>query len=82
DEFVFYLHNPGSKKKTLDVCNHLQELVRHCLTEYPEREVTLSIGVAPAHRGDTFDELFKIADDALYRVKERGRDGVEFSETE
>ncbi|MEG1240030.1 MAG: transporter substrate-binding domain-containing protein [Oscillospiraceae bacterium] len=82
DEFVFYLHNPGSRNKTLSVCNQLQELVRHCLTEYPEREVTLSIGVAPAHRGDTFDELFKIADDALYRVKERGRDGVEFSEAE
>lgn len=41
-----------------------------------ELRITLSIGIAEARDGDTAEILLKRADDALYRVKEKGRDGV------
>lgn len=40
-------------------------------------KVTLSIGVASVHVGDTPETLLKRADEALYLVKQRGRDGFD-----
>jgi diguanylate cyclase (GGDEF)-like protein len=37
---------------------------------------TLSIGVAEVMPNETAEELLKRADQALYRVKEQGRNGV------
>jgi diguanylate cyclase len=37
---------------------------------------TLSIGVAEVYANESADELLKRADQALYRVKEQGRNGV------
>ena len=41
--------------------------------------ITVSIGVAtfPARRVDCVDSLFRQADEALYRAKQRGRNRVE-----
>lgn len=41
-----------------------------------EMRITLSIGVAEAREGEPAESILKRADDALYRVKEKGRDGV------
>ena len=38
--------------------------------------MTLSIGLTEAHKHDTEESLLKRADDALYQVKARGRNGV------
>lgn len=44
--------------------------------------VTLSIGVAFNGEGDTPDDIFRKADRALYQVKEHGRNGYAFAETD
>lgn len=47
--------------------------------EFPELEdfrATLSIGVATAEAGKTFEEILKRADDALYKSKQEGRNKV------
>ena len=40
--------------------------------------ISISVGVAFGREGISLEKLFKNADDALYRVKENGRCGVEF----
>ncbi len=40
--------------------------------------ITLSVGVAFGDRADPDGDIFKDADTALYRVKNRGRNGIEF----
>jgi len=42
-------------------------------------KVTASIGVARHRAGETPDELFARADEALYRAKQGGRDRVELA---
>ena len=45
-------------------------------TEQGPLSVTVSVGVATAHGGDTAESLLKRADQALYRAKKNGRDRV------
>lgn len=42
--------------------------------------ISVSVGVAFGDEGVTKDELFKRADEALYKAKERGRSGIAFYE--
>jgi two-component system cell cycle response regulator len=46
----------------------------HASSEH--KPITISIGVAVAHPGDTVDTLLQRADDALYQAKNSGRDRV------
>ncbi len=43
--------------------------------------ITLSVGVAMCKDDAEFQELYQNADEALYRVKENGRNGVAFNES-
>ena len=71
DEFMVYLDRVGSTDVVLGKCDRLRRAVeRH---EYPGTDcrVTISVGVVLAHAGDTFDDLYGRADEALYAAGAR-----------
>jgi diguanylate cyclase (GGDEF)-like protein len=73
DEFLIVL--PGS---ALGVAQELAERVREALelARPGGLAITASVGVASAHGGMSFEDLFREADDALYRAKRAGRNRV------
>jgi diguanylate cyclase len=78
DEFALILIKASLKPASeiaAKICSNVRE--SRFLLDEKEFKVTLSIGVAEVHADDTPDTLLKRADDALYLVKERGRNGVE-----
>ncbi len=75
EEFMLILPNTNQSEALI-----LAEKLRKTLKEYPftpVRKVTVSIGISSYIAGVDADELFKRADDALYRAKAKGRDRVE-----
>jgi diguanylate cyclase len=77
DEFALILIKAGAQAAAdvaWKLCTNMQE--SRLLLDNKEFRVTLSIGVAEAARGETAESLLKRADEALYRVKEVGRNSV------
>jgi two-component system cell cycle response regulator len=75
EEFVVL--SPGV---TLEGAAALAERLRSAAGTYEHESagtVTASFGVAQYRAGETPDELFARADEALYRAKDGGRDRVE-----
>ncbi|WP_030435324.1 GGDEF domain-containing protein [Actinoplanes subtropicus] len=71
DEFAALL--PGvDAAEAIVIARRMAEAVRHL----PDCPATVSIGVAAAHAAD-LPEALRRADQAMYRVKRRGGDGVE-----
>lgn len=73
DEFLCML--PGV---TLDDAEQLaHKLVKSVQKAFSSHEIkiTISVGVAQAHIEQNMEQLIKQADDALYQVKENGRNG-------
>lgn len=77
DEFAALLFRSNGSS-AVDVANKLCTRQRESrfVLDGKNVEVTLSIGVAEAGADDTPESLLKRADQALYRVKARGRDGA------
>lgn len=78
DEFALVLIKASLQPATAlaeKICTNVRE--SRFILDGTEFKVTLSIGVAEVHADDTPETLLKRADKALYRVKERGRNGVE-----
>ncbi|MEG2140219.1 MAG: GGDEF domain-containing protein [Bilophila sp.] len=76
DEFIVFLKDMGDKETILS----RTEQLRAKLKDYRDSAsipcpVTISIGGASAVCNGNLDEVFQQADDALYEVKRRGRDG-------
>lgn len=69
DEFAVYLKDVPSGDFIRGRCRLLRELIQKKAGDIP---VSFSIGVAFAGDGATFDRLFRMADDALYRAKRKG----------
>ena len=66
-----------------DELRALAEKLQACVqaADFPEAgSITCSIGAAKMRSEDTFDSLFKRADEALYRAKSEGRNRVEMAE--
>ena len=81
DEFALVLIKASLQPATIlagKICTNVRE--SRFILDGTEFKVTLSIGVAEVHADDTPETLLKRADEALYLVKERGRNGVEAKE--
>ena len=79
DEFAVIMRH--MEPRLADVVRMKIETVREKLAARQSVPVTLSIGVAFSEGADA-DTLFKRADMALYKTKEKGRDGYAFYEEE
>lgn len=77
DEFAVILIKAGAKAAAeiaRNLCTSVQS--SRFLLDGTNVSTTLSIGVAEVEPGETPESLLKRADQALYRVKEQGRNGV------
>ncbi|MEX6724589.1 diguanylate cyclase [Parapedomonas caeni] len=74
DEFAVWLNGAGSDGGER-LARALVEGMKTVRTAVGADRLSLSIGVASWHRQDDLDALMKRADQALYRVKRRGRNG-------
>ena len=82
DEFVLVYTDPANRFSSLDECQaYYVDMLKDTLRSYslPNIDIgcTLSIGVSffPWH-GEDFTNLFRRADIALYKAKERGRNQI------
>ena len=76
DEFMVYLRDIENADTALRLAAKISDKARHLFPNEPlGRCVTLSIGIAlyPDH-SKNFEDLYRAADQALYYVKERGKD--------
>lgn len=73
DEFVIYLKGIASREMLEVKCAALCEKARE-LNREGEPRITLSIGAATAGPGVEYDDLYRMADEALYQAKASGRD--------
>lgn len=75
DEFMLYLYGQNSQT----VKRLLQRLVwgmdKNFIYQNISRKISISVGAAYSERVMTFEEMFEIADKALYETKENGRNG-------
>ena len=75
DEFMVFMRHTAAPENACRLAERLQAQVQHAFADDPlAGHVSLSIGIAlcPEH-GQTFEALFKAADDALYKVKSTSR---------
>ena len=74
DEFAVFLRDIKSRDMAVNLAERLQHEVQNAFSGDLERCVSLSIGIAiyPEH-GKNFEDLYAMADKALYYVKEHGR---------
>jgi diguanylate cyclase (GGDEF)-like protein len=77
EEFVLAL--PGATlEQGMEVAERLRYALAHSHTRVGDQSVpvTASIGVAVARPGTRFEQLVRQADEAMYRTKFDGRNGV------
>ncbi len=70
DELCVYLSDIPSKDFVYDKCKNLNDLLSNIDMEMP---VSLSIGISMTSKDDTYEELFKRADEAMYESKRSGK---------
>ncbi len=76
DEFVVLLEHEASTQDLEKRCQEILEELSHPENNMP---VTLSIGGYSFQTSSQYNEMYKKADDELYKVKEKGRNGFSFS---
>lgn len=81
EEFVLALPNcslTDARRVLQSVCEHMAGIVFH--GDGQEFRVTLSVGIVPLQNYLTSDDAIDAADQALYRQKQAGRNGVTVGE--
>jgi len=84
EEFALLLPSTDARG-ALKVAEELRAAVAASMSTYPgclDRDISASIGATSVRpqRGDDFERTFVVADRALFRAKELGRNRVEYSE--
>lgn len=79
DEFIIFvdasLTDDILNSKAQDVIRQVTNLSR----QYPLSDLAISIGGCHCEKGDKYHEVFKLADEALYKVKNSGKCGFSMS---
>lgn len=74
DEFIVYMTLTSDKKVLERRMQELMESLKMCRSDDDDLPpITCSIGCCVASKGDTFEDLYKIADAALYESKTNGK---------
>lgn len=73
DEFLIILKTPQSIDEVKEYCHRM--LIAASQVEYQDQliKTSISIGVVLFKGRTSYDELYKLADEALYKIKNRGR---------
>ena len=73
DEFVILLKNPPDENFVAERAKEILQAARDILIEGMEIQITASVGVAIVSTAANYEKVFANADNALYFVKEHGR---------
>lgn len=74
DEFCCYFPTYREPQQIEEMCAQLNETVRRQSAEQDiGQTLTVSIGAAVVHTGDSYEQAYAAADKALYLAKEKGR---------
>ena len=78
DEFLVYVNGCTIREIIVRRVEQIAEQFAAMAAEYPLAHMTVSTGIAQRLKDETFEELYKGADEALYHVKHRGKGGYAF----
>ena len=79
DEYMIFIKFAQDDQMILDKAEALRDEMAQ-LSRKIGIPVSISVGIAVYHRdGDTFERLYKAADEALYRVKRNGKNAISFT---
>lgn len=73
DEFLILLKHPVSEEKLIEHCENMIKATSKVSNQGTDIITSISIGVVFSNTALHYDELYKMADEALYRVKNSGR---------
>lgn len=79
DEFMVYLDHVTDEAALKAKCDEVRRTVEHHVIEGTDCRVTVSVGAAFSAPGESFDDLYRRADAALYAAKDGGRNRCGFA---
>lgn len=80
DEFVVLTLCSDGYREISEKCERLRSMIEALQLENAKIKITVSIGIALTDAFTDFDTIYKRADNALYQVKEDGRNGYRIVE--
>lgn len=72
DEFSIYVKNVEDMESLVEKCNILYDII-HGIKLPNGKSISVSMGGVMSKQGQTYDDIYKMADDALYNSKKQGR---------
>lgn len=77
DEFLILFKYPENIKAVEEYCQNMIEKTKVIEYRGNNIETSISVGVVVSNSKTTYDELYKKADEALYKVKKNGRNSYQ-----